>query len=70
MKKERDTVLDNLILLKRYTYVQWISNKKILMLKNKTIFVFMEGLNLPHGQISLWEDRTFHYKVPFSFKVH
>ena len=32
------------------------------MLKNKTIFVSLEMFHLPHRRISLWEDRTFHYK--------
>ena len=25
----------------------------------------MERFDLPHEQISWWEDRTFHFKVPF-----
>ena len=38
---------------------------KILLLKDKTIFAFVEGFHLAHRQSSLREGRTFHYKVPF-----
>ena len=47
------TVLYNLFLLIRHTYIQWISDKNT---SDKTIFNFMEVLHLPHGQISVWED--------------
>ena len=39
---------------------------KILLLKDRTIFVFTEGFHMPHRQSSLIEDRIFHYKIPFS----
>ena len=35
------------------------------MLKDKTIFAFMEGFQLPHRQSLLREGIAFHYKVPF-----
>lgn len=38
------------------------TNLKVLLLKT---FVFMEGFYLPHRQMLLGEDRTFHYKGPF-----
>ena len=34
-----------------------------LVFKNDSVFVFMEGIELPHSQILVLEDRTFHHKV-------
>ena len=34
------------------------------MLKDKTIFAFLEVFHMPHRQSSLIEGRIFHYKVP------
>ena len=39
------------------------------MLKDKTIFVPMEQFHLRHKKISLWEDRTFYYKVSFALTL-
>ena len=38
---------------------------KILLLKDKTIFAFIEGFHMPHRQSSLIEGRIVHYKVSF-----
>ena len=37
----------------------------MLLLKDKIIFVFIEGFHIPHRQSSFIEGRIFHYKVPF-----
>ena len=51
-KKERPIVIDNLILLKRYTTLNELVIKNTLV-KNKTIFILMEGFHLSQRQISL-----------------
>ena len=47
---------------RRHDVVCW---EDILLLKDKTIFAFMERFHLAHRQSSLTEGRTFHCKVPF-----
>ena len=54
--ENRPTVRDNLILLKRYTTFKELVIKNTLV-KNKTIFVLMEGFHMPQRQISLQKKR-------------
>ena len=51
MTFERPTVLQNLLLLQIYTYVQWISGiiQNTHVQKIRSFFVLMEWLHLPHG---------------------
>ena len=35
----------------------------VLSKKATSVFAFIEGIHLPHGQVLVLEDRAFYYKV-------
>ena len=56
------TELHNLFLLHMSIFNELVIIKDPVK-KATSFFVFMEGLQLPHDQVLVLEDRTFHCKV-------
>ena len=61
-KENTSTVLHNLFLLDMTIFNELVI-KNDLVKKATSFFAFMEGLQLPHDQVLVVEDRNFHCKI-------
>ena len=60
--ENRSTVLHNLFLLDMYIFSKLAIENDHLK-KATRFFIFMKWVQLPHGQIMVLEDKSFHHKV-------